>query len=146
MTIIKADIHNLNDLIPLFDGYRIFYRQASDYSGAKTFLEQRIRNNESVIYIAYNNENAVGFTQLYPIFSSVSMQPMYLLNDLYVKKNYRGKGVGKALIDATKNLCCDLKYKGLVLQTESHNPAQKLYEREGFIKDPDFHYYWLLRS
>ena len=143
MTILKADIHHLNDLIPLFDGYRIFYRQASDYTGAKTFLEQRIHNNESLIYIAYDKENAVGFTQLYPIFSSVSMQPMYLLNDLYVEGNYRGKGVGKALIDTAKQLCRELNYKGLALQTESHNPAQKLYEREGFVKNPDLHYFWI---
>ena len=74
MHIIKAELQHLPDLIPLFDGYRIFYRQTSDYVKAKTFLTNRIQNRESIIYIAYDDENAIGFTQLYPLFSSVSMR------------------------------------------------------------------------
>lgn len=142
MNIIKATSQQLHDLIPLFDGYRQFYGQQSDFVGAKKFLEERLKLEESIIFIAYEEENAVGFTQLFPLFSSVSMQRMYLLNDLYVEENYRGKGIGEALIDQAKVLCKAKKYKGLALQTETTNPAQKLYEKLGFIKDPDLHYFW----
>ena len=142
MHITKAELQHIPDLIPLFDGYRIFYKQQSDYANAKTFLTERIKNNESVIYIAYDNENAIGFTQLYPLFSSVSMERMYLLNDLYVEANYRNQGIGKLLIDTAKALCIELYYKGLGIQTEHTNKAQHLYERLGFIKDTDLHYFW----
>lgn len=142
MTIIKATIDHLDDLIPLFDGYRVFYEQQSDQERAKTFLEERIINNESTIFMAYIDGKAVGFTQLYPIFSSVATQRMLLLNDLYVDSNYRGKGVGKALIDAAKALCKQQHYKGLSLETAKDNPAQQLYEREGFTQDGYLHYYW----
>lgn len=142
MEILRADMEHLPDLVPLFDGYRIFYKQYSDYVGAKKFLHKRIQNKESVIFIAYEDDVAVGFTQLYPIFSSVSLEPMYLLNDLYVEKNYRGKGIGKALIDKSKELCKELDYKGLFLQTASDNPAQYIYEHLGFEKDPDLFYFW----
>lgn len=142
MTIKQAQINDLPDLIPLFDGYRMFYRQASDFVGAKSFLSERITKNESIIYIAYVEENAIGFMQLFPIFSSVSMEPMFLLNDLYIEKNYRGQGIGTALIDKGKELCKENNYKGLALQTETTNPAQKLYEAVGFKKDPDLHYFW----
>ncbi len=142
MEIVRAEIQNIPDLIPLFDGYRIFYRQQSDYVSAKQFLTERITKNESIIFMLYENENAIGFTQLFPLFSSVSMQPMYLLNDLYIEKNYRGQGYGKLLIDEAKKLCRSKNFKGLALQTEQDNPAQRLYEREGFIKDPDLHYFW----
>lgn len=142
MTIILANIEHLDDLVPLFNGYRMFYKQESDMDSAKTFLKERIQNKESIIYMAYIKEEAVGFTQLYPLFSSVSMKPMYLLNDLYVKSNYRGKGIGEALINTAKALCEKHQNKGLALQTATDNPAQKLYERLGFVKDQDLYYNW----
>ena len=142
MTIIQAHIEHLEDIVPLFNSYRIFYKQDSDIISAKQFLKERILNNESIIYVAYLEKEAVGFTQLYPLFSSVSMKSMYLLNDLYVKSNYRGKGIGEALINKAKTLCVAQQNKGLALQTAADNPAQKLYERLGFIKDHDLYYYW----
>ncbi|PTM04189.1 MAG: GNAT family N-acetyltransferase [Bacteroidetes bacterium] len=142
MHIIKAELQHIPDLIPLFDGYRMFYKQISDYMSAQKFLTERIKNNQSVIFIAYEEENAVGFTQLFPLFSSVSMEPMYLLNDLFIEDNYRNQGIGKLLIDEAKKLCQNLNYKGLAIQTASDNPAQHLYERLGFEKDPDLHFFW----
>ncbi len=142
MHIVKAELQHVSDLIPLFDGYRIFYRQTSDCSKAKTFLTNRIQQKESIIYIAYDEEHAAGFTQLYPLFSSVTMQPMFLLNDLYVEDNYRKQGIGNMLIDKAKQLCKTLNYKGIAIQTEQSNPAQHLYERLGFVKDPDLHLFW----
>ena len=142
MHIIKAELQHVPELIPLFDGYRMFYKQGSDYTKAKTFLTERIKNKQSVIYIAYVDENAVGFTQLYPLFSSVSMEPMYLLNDLFIEDNYRNQGIGKLLIDHAKKLCQVCNYKGLAIETASDNPAQQLYERLGFEKDPDLHFFW----
>lgn len=87
----KATIEDLDLLVPLFDGYRIFYKQPSNLVAVKDFLKKRFKNNDSLIYTAFINNEAVGFTQLYPLFSSVSMQPMMLLNDLYVDHNYRIK-------------------------------------------------------
>lgn len=142
MIIVKAELQHVPDLIPLFDGYRIFYEQESDYVRAKSFLTKRLKRNESIIYIAYEEEYAVGFTQLYPLFSSVTMQPMFLLNDLYVEDNYRSQGIGNMLIDKAKQLCKTLNYKGLAIQTAQSNPAQHLYERLGFVKDPDLHLFW----
>ena len=142
MRIIQAQIKHLNDLVPLFNGYRMFYKQDSNIKDAKTFLKERITNKESIIFIAYSNDNAIGFTQLYPLFSSVSMQPMYLLNDLFVDSNYRNKGVGNILIQAAKDLCTKNNYKGLAIQTANNNPAQHLYERVGFKKDTDLQFFW----
>jgi GNAT superfamily N-acetyltransferase len=142
MTIIKANIDHLEDLIPLFDDYRMFYEQSSDKKGAKHFLLERLKNKDAVIFIAYSNDKAIGFAQLYPLRSSVSMQPMYLLNDLFVDANYREQGIGEALIDKAKQLCSFENNKGLAIQTAFDNPAQHLYERLGFEKDTDFHFFW----
>lgn len=142
MTIIKAKIKHLEDLIPLFDAYRVFYRQQSDILAARNFLKDRLTKKDSVIYIAYENDVAVGFTQLYFLFSSVSMQPMYLLNDLYIDENQRNKKIGTSLINEAKALCREKSYKGLIIQTEPTNNAQYLYQREGFTKDTDLSFFW----
>ena len=143
MIITKATLKHLDNLIPLFDGYRVFYKQVSNLEATKKFLTERLQNDDSVIYIMYVDNVAVGFTQLYPLWSSVSMQPMYLLNDLYVNSNYRGKGIGEALINKAKQLCKDENNKGMAIQTAFDNPAQNLYKRLGFKKDSDLHFFWM---
>ncbi|WP_418604375.1 GNAT family N-acetyltransferase [Hwangdonia sp.] len=142
MIIAQATLKHLNDLVPLFDGYRVFYRQPSNNEAVKTFLKERLTKQDSVIYIAYINEVAVGFTQLYVLLSSVSMSPMYVLNDLYIDVNYRNKNIGTALINKAKALCKENHFKGIIIQTETTNPAQHLYQREGFVKDTDLMFFW----
>ena len=142
MNINKAHIEHLDLIVPLFDAYRVFYRQESDKDAAKQFLFERLKNNDSIIFVALIENKAGGFTQLYPSFSSVSMQPIYILNDLFVDKNYRKQGIGVALLEKAKELCRNSKFKGLSLQTETTNPAQSLYESLGWKKDPDLQYFW----
>lgn len=142
MIITQAQLKDLNILAPLFDAYRVFYKQESNLEHAKTFLKELLEQKSSVIYLVFMDNKAVGFAQLFPLFSSVSMQPMYLLNDLYVDSNHRGHGLGEALINRSKQLCRDENQKGLAIQTAFDNPAQHLYERLGFIKDTDLHFFW----
>ncbi|MEZ4858045.1 MAG: GNAT family N-acetyltransferase [Flavobacteriaceae bacterium] len=143
MKIIPATLKNLSDLAPLFDGYRVFYKQVSDLEKATRFLKERFQKNDSIIFMAFEGASAVGFIQLYPSFSSVSMQRIYILNDLFVHPEARGKGIGEALLNTTKQFAISQKAKGLTLETDSTNPAQKLYERLGWTKDTEvFHYTW----
>ncbi|WP_299890478.1 GNAT family N-acetyltransferase [uncultured Lacinutrix sp.] len=142
MLIIKAEIQHLNDLVPLFDGYRIFYRQISNNDAVKAFLKERLEKRDTIIFIAYIGDKAVGYTQLFHSFSSVAMKPIFILNDLFVDSNYRKKGVGVALMNKAKILCKELEYKGIGLQTETTNPAQHLYESLGWKKDSDLQYFW----
>ncbi|NNL15737.1 MAG: GNAT family N-acetyltransferase [Flavobacteriaceae bacterium] len=146
MTIIPATIDHLNDLIPLFDGYRIFYRQKSNPKAAKEFLYKRLTKNDTIIYIAYIDKKAVGFTHLFPSFSSVSMEPLYILNDLFVDTQYRNQGIGGALLNKAKELCKEKNYKGLALQTEKSNPAQYLYESMGWEREKYLQYFWNIDS
>ena len=143
ITIVKGTEEHLDQLVPLFDGYRVFYKQDSDHSAAKKFLEKRIVNDESVVFLAFLEQKAVGFTQLFRSFSSVAMAPILILNDLYVIPEQRGKGIGEALLTHAKTYCQQLNFRGLALETAMDNPAQKLYERLGWEKDTHcFHYFW----
>ena len=144
MKVIRCDLGYLPQLVPLFDGYRVFYEQVSDLNAARSFLEDRFRKNDSVIFIAIASDGTgLGFTQLYPCFSSVSMQPTYILNDLFVTSEARKKGVGEALMEKAKHFAKAKGCKGLTLETAVDNPAQKLYQRLGFIKDTKVnHFTW----
>lgn len=143
--IIKATIDNLEELSMLFDLYRQFYRQPSNISEAKGFLNERIVNKESVIYISKEEDgNFSGFVQLYPIFTSVGLKRLWLLNDLYVKKEYRKKGIARNLIDQCKNLTLETKASGLLLETSKNNlEGNVLYHTEGFtLVDESNFYFW----
>jgi len=144
MKVIRATSDHLSQLSELFNLYRVFYKQASDLDAAKDFLKDRFRNNDSVIFIAIASDGAgLGFTQLYPSFSSVSMMSTYILNDLFVTSEARKKGVGEALMEKAKHFTISRGGKGLTLETAIDNPAQKLYLRLGFKKDSDVnHYTW----
>ena len=145
ISIQKFDNQDIGDLAQVFDLYRIFYQKESDIKGAEQFLKARMKNNESVIYIALDNEKnkIVGFVQLYPLFSSTRMQKLWLLNDLYVIETYRSKGISKMLIDAGKNLCKDTNACGLMLETAKDNIiGNQLYPATDFVLDTEHNFYF----
>lgn len=96
MSIQKATILELESLTELFDLYRVFYEQTSDPDRAREFLRERLTNGESVVFMAFEEGNPVGFVQLYPSFSSVSMVRSWVLNDLYVKESARKKDLARS--------------------------------------------------
>ncbi|MEZ4690445.1 MAG: GNAT family N-acetyltransferase [Ignavibacteria bacterium] len=108
MKILKATLEDLETVSVLFDLYRQFYEQTPDIESAKIFIRERIENNESVIFLALENDNmnnkGMGFVQLYPVFTSVGMKRMWILNDLFVHEDHRKKGVAEALTWLLKNL------------------------------------------
>jgi GNAT superfamily N-acetyltransferase len=128
----------------LFDSYRVFYQQSSDLQAAFNFLEQRISKNESVIFVATIKGEAVGFIQLYPIFSSVSLEPAWLLNDLFVAENARKQGVAESLLQQAKQFGLETKAAFMLLQTAADNyKAQSVYEKNGWIKTSDFFFEYI---
>ena len=144
MDILEASSEHLDALVPLFDSYRVFYRRPSDPAGARCFLADRIARRESVIYLAVVEAAPAGFVQLYPSFSSASMQRLWILNDLYVAADARRQGVGQALLARARRLAEETGAKGLTLSTGVDNAAaQQLYEGEGWIRDRNFYVYTL---
>lgn len=145
MKITQVTTAELEAVVPLFDNYRVFYGQASDLDVAQSFLAERLANKESVILLAKNDEGQpVGFTQLYPSFSSVSAERTWILNDLYVLEECRGQGIGRQLLNAAREYAISTKAKGISLQTARDNiNAQKLYESVGYVMNTDYFSYFL---
>ncbi len=138
----KTTIDDVHAIVPLFNAYRMFYGQHSNLPGAETFIRQRIENNESVIFIALDGDKAVGFAQLYPIFTSVGLKSAWLLNDLFVAEQSRHKGAATALLNAAKEHGAQTKSGWLMLQTAVNNvAAQKVYESNGWVRDNEYYVY-----
>ena len=142
----RAVLDDVELLIPLFDEYRVFYGGASDREGARAFLSERLKLEESVIFIAVEGEGdqkrTGGFTQLYPSFSSVTMQRLWILNDLFVTAELRGHKLGSMLLGCARDFAISTNTKGLSLTTMTENVgAQRLYEAQGYMKDDEFYTY-----
>jgi ribosomal protein S18 acetylase RimI-like enzyme len=144
MEVFLANINHLESLSVLFDRYRIFYNQVSNLDAVKEFLKERFNNNDSVVFAANDNGKLVGFTQLYPSFSSVSMKRVWILNDLYVEESYRRRGIAKLLMSAAEEYAKESGAVRVILSTQTSNiTAQKLYEARNYIKNEEFYHYAL---
>ncbi len=135
----QAVLADLAVVAPLFDAYRQFYGKASDIEGARRFLRDRFDHGESVIFMALDADVPVGFTQLYPSFSSTSMARVFILNDLFVSPNHRRKGVAAALLQAATDYGRSLGAVRVSLNTDIGNKtAQATYEALGWRRDQEY--------
>lgn len=138
----QATTADVGDVAPLFALYREFYGKSYDEVAAAAFLDARLTRGESVVLVAVDDTRPVGFTQLYPSFSSVSAAPAWTLNDLYVVEAARGGGAGTALMAHAEALARQAGAVYLSLETaRSNHAAQRLYERQGYrVEDGYVHY------
>lgn len=144
ISIHQAGIDDLDTLEELFSGYLAFYECKHEVAAIRQFLAERIANKQSVIFIATSEGNAVGFTQLYPAFASLSLKPSWILNDLYVIPDARGIGVGNSLMASARQLAAETNACEIFLQTARGNhKAQALYEKLHYRRDDEFLVYTL---
>lgn len=142
MEIFRANAKDVDLIVPLFDAYRQFYKAASDIEATRQFIFERLTNNESVIFLAVESDQALGFVQLYPLFASVALQSLWLLNDLFVVESARKQGMGEKLMKHAEQFAYESGSRGLFLRTATDNyPAQRLYEKCGWAKDEKFYRY-----
>lgn len=141
-TIKKASLEDLEEVSTLFNLYRIFYRQEADLQGSTNFIKERLLQGESDIFLAILDNKAVGFVQLYKLFHYIKLQKQWLLSDLFVHPDHRGKGLSVALIDRSKKWCEETGACGLMLETEKTNIiGNNLYPKCDFQYDGVHNYY-----
>ena len=140
---VQADVGALAEIVLR---YRCFQGVAvQNVQQICAFLRTRMENGESVVFIAVDESTGaiVGFVQLYPTFSTVSLQRQWLLNDFYVDEHKRNAGIGTLLMEAVKAHFSG-KAKGFILVTEKTNTgAKRFYGRHGWKTDHfDFYSYF----
>lgn len=140
----QADLTDLDTIENLFSGYLAFYERQHEAAAIRQFLSDRISNKQSIIFIATLDGIAQGFAQLYPAFASLSLKPSWILNDLYVEPEARGRGIANALMSAARQLAAETNACEIFLQTaRSNHKAQALYEKLHYQRDDKFLVYTL---
>ncbi|PTT28096.1 GNAT family N-acetyltransferase [Pseudomonas sp. HMWF021] len=143
--VIRATTAQLEAVAKLFDAYRGFYQQPSNFEQSRAFIAERMVGNESAIFLAQDeNAEALGFVQLYPTFSSIDAHRTWLLSDLFTAPAARGRGIGRLLMNMARDFALQTGAKGLVLETATDNfTAQGLYESLGYVRDTGYFTYML---
>lgn len=133
----------LREVANLFDAYRVFYKKDPDLEAAYQFLYERFTKKESIVFVAETKDELIGFTQLYPLFSSTNLRPLWLLNDLFVAGEHRGNGVSKLLLHAAQEHCVLSQAQGIMLETEKTNlQGNALYPKMNFVLDQAHNFYF----
>lgn len=144
VTISRATVSDIDDLVPLVELYRAFYKQPAN-DKTHQYVTDRLTRNEAVVFIARLDGVAVGFTMIYPTYSTVALAPIWLLNDLYVDESARGNGIATQLMETAEQGARDAGAARIWLRTAHDNtPAQALYEGRGWAQDLVFRRYDLI--
>lgn len=144
VTISRATVSDIDDLVPLVELYRGFYKQPAN-DKTHQYVTDRLTRNEAVVFIARLDGVAVGFTMIYPTYSTVALAPIWLLNDLYVDESARGNGIATQLMETAEQGARDAGAARIWLRTAHDNtPAQALYEGRGWAQDLVFRRYDLI--
>ncbi|GLZ84226.1 GNAT family N-acetyltransferase [Pseudomonas sp. BN414] len=147
MRIVQATLEHLDLLTPLFVKYREFYGELPFPESSKKFLEKRLSRKESVIYLAFPDDDdtrLMGFCQLYPSFSSLSLKRVWILNDIYVAEDARRQLVADRLLQTAKKMARETNAVRMRVSSSVDNEvAHKVYESIGFREDTEFKNYIL---
>ena len=147
MIIRKAELSDVKELTKLLSEFRAFYHQESNPDELQAFIKNRIKNRDSVIFVAAQNNELVGYAQLFPSFSTIKLSEIWILNDLFVLKSFRGKGVASEIINTVLRYAEMGQRRQVWLLTGSDNKhAQQFYNRKGFINTKFKHYVYNIQT
>tara|TARA_X000000368_G_scaffold325586_1_gene262632 strand:- start:702 stop:1157 length:456 start_codon:yes stop_codon:yes gene_type:complete len=142
--IIKAKKENYKEVGFLFDLYRQFYKYKSEIKKSTQYIKERIFKKESTIFLCYCDKEPAGFVQLYKTFDSLNINKKLVLYDLYVMREFRKKGIGKMLMNKSKDFALKNKINLIELSTAINNKkAQSLYESLDYVQDKEYYNYYL---
>jgi GNAT superfamily N-acetyltransferase len=134
--------------VGLFDEHRQQHSQPPNPEGARAFLAERLERRDSVIFFASEGsgsfQRALGFTQLYPSYSSVWMKRIWILEDLYVLSDWRRRGIARMLHERARHLAVETRARGLAFSGARENEAARyLCETLGYVRDETLQHFFL---
>ena len=140
----EAVVEDSEKVGEVFDLYRQFYKKDPDKIISIDYIKQRLTNKESTIFFVEENNICIGIVQLYITFDSLELAKKIILYDIFVKSEYRKKGIGTMLMNVSKNFAEKNNISSIELSTAiSNGTAQSLYESLGYERDTEFYNYYL---
>lgn len=135
--------NNLADVLPLIRAYQEFYN-VPDISNDRNidFFGQFDESCPAGCLFCFRGEGkVVGFATVYFSFTSTIAAKVAVLNDLYVLPDFRGKGIGRQLIEHCRRYAAEKGAARLQWITAPDNEqAQKLYDSMNVTKSTWHHY------
>lgn len=142
ITVRQAVLSDLDELVVLFNQYRVFQGKAPDLSAARGFLQARFNDGESIVFIAHEGQSPIGFAQVFPSFSSVALARIFILNDIFVHESGRRKGIASRLLAVVESYAWSHGAVRVTLNVDKDNrQGQTLYEAQGWSRDVQFYMY-----
>lgn len=139
INIVKADLNNPKHGIAIVELVNEYVR---DEMGNGNDLPSEVQKKmipglreapNALVVLAFNGEEAVGAAVCFKTFSTFAAKPLINIHDMSVKRNCRGQGIGRRLLEgveaeARKIGCCKL-----TLEVRPDNlSAKHLYKSFGF--------------
>jgi ribosomal protein S18 acetylase RimI-like enzyme len=138
ISVIEADLSNKEHTDAIL---KILNTYAKDPMGMNMPLREGVKESliremnlfpATVCFLAYEDNREAGLAICFYGFSTFEAKKVLNIHDLAVNPDFRGKGIGKALIQAVekkarKTDCCKI-----TLEVREDNRARNLYERSGF--------------
>ncbi|HEX5930009.1 MAG TPA: GNAT family N-acetyltransferase [Solirubrobacterales bacterium] len=121
-------------LLPLIAAYQRFYEvEEIDEERNRSFFRRFLAPSEDGMLLgARSGGEPIGYACLYWHFSSTQALETVLMNDLFVSEGARGRGVGRALIEASAAVARERGAAQLEWSTAPGNlTAQRLYDSTG---------------
>lgn len=127
---------NTQDKDSILDMMRVFYASPAVYtSGSEEIFENDINactgdNPYLEGYVMQTSDDIQGYAMVAKSFSTEFGKPCIWLEDLYIKDEYRGLGIGKKFMEFLTGKYTDCIFR---LEVEEENKrAIELYEKSGF--------------
>lgn len=106
-------------------------------------IDLLVEQREGIQFVAGEDEELVGFATLYFTYSTLLASKVVLMNDLFVKENKRGCGIGTKLFNTCYQYAAQRGYPSMTWETHKQNTkAQKFYEKMGAERD-EWYTYWI---
>lgn len=139
--VVAADLSRLDHqraIVDLIDAY------SRDPMGDGKPLDEEVKRRlipglrehpTTIAFLAFDGTRPVGIALCFRGFSSFYAKPLINIHDFAVLPDYRGRGIGKRLLESVAAHGRSIGCCKLTLETQEHNPAQKLYRSVGFARD-----------
>lgn len=129
-----ATLRDVGDIQRLIRELSVYEKLEHMVVGTEDMLREALFGDQPVVeaLIAESGGRAVGFALYFKSFSTFLCKPGLFLEDLFVEPEHRGKGLGKALLQALAAICVERGYGRLEWHVLDWNePSIRFYEALG---------------
>ena len=128
----------IEDLEAFVDIYKSAYRNMQEYAyrkerNIKYYFKWLLRRDREGIFVAEIDGKPAGFVACDATWHSFFDEDVGEIHEIVVAREYRGKGIGKRLMEAAENYLKSRGHKKIELWVGERNyAAKKFYEKLGY--------------